>query len=357
VSRLANFSLPSRLCLVVSLLLMASGCGPALKGGGDWAEPVVEKVWPSPPDPPRIQLLRVVEPADFVKQTTSASRFFQMLTGEVPHVFPLVAPYGVTADGRGRIWVADPALQAVHAFDLVKHRVDYINVAGGEPLMSPVGVAWDLKNSRLYLSDSVLKKVFVFDADRQLLGTREPEAGFRRPAGLAVDGSGNLFALDVVNGSIEVFSAAGRHLKSLSIPVAEGQSPFSPTNIFVGSDDRLYVTDSLNFRVLILDSDGRVASEIGRLGDVPGSFARPRGVAVDSEGHVYVADAAFDNIQIFDDVGRLLLYIGEPGKEPGQFSLPSGLFFDNFDRLYAVDSYNNRLQLFQYLRGASQSGH
>ncbi len=120
-------------------------------------------------------------------------------------------------------------------------------------------------------------------------------------------------------------------------------------------EGKLYVVDSMNFRVQILDPEGKVIKTFGNVGDGLGQFARPKGIAVDSDGNIYVIDAAFNNFQIFDSEGRLLLFVGSIGKEPGQFWLPAGAYIDGQDRIYVADQYNFRVQVFQYFRDGEQA--
>lgn len=343
-----------RLWFFAVLFLLLAGCGPPRAGEIAWRNPEVDLVWPEPPETARIRFLRTLEPADFAQVSGSADKFFRWITGEQKRILPLVTPFGVAANGRGRIWVTDTGLPAVHAFDLTRNRVEYIVAAGKEPLVSPVGVAYDDRRDRLYVSDSVLKKVMVFSGRGDFLESLDTPGGFGRPAGMAVDEQGNLYVADVLEGRVEVFGPDGVHRKTLASGASPEEGFNRPICVVVDRSGRVYVTDSMNFRVEILGPDGESLGTIGQIGDVPGSFARPRGVAVDSEGHIYVADAAFGNIQIFDLAGRLLLFFGELGKEPGQFSLPAGLFFDHNDHLYAVDAYNQRIQIFEYLPHAGQ---
>jgi DNA-binding beta-propeller fold protein YncE len=346
----------------VLLLALLSGCTSGRKAEVVWAAPGVDRSWPEPPQEPRIRLLRTVSPADFAQsEGGKGKQLLRWITGEKAQLLPLAAPYGVAADGAGRIWVADTSQGVVHLFDLGRQRIEYLTVAGEEPLVMPVGVAYDAAAGILYVSDSQLKQVFAFDERGRVTGTRAPARGFGRPAGLAIDGRGNLYVVDVTERRVEVFSREGAHLRSIVSTRPQesgGETPTGvvgfnlPSNVALGRDGRVYVTDSMNFRIEMFDPEGNSLGTIGQIGDVPGTFARPRGVAVDSAGHVYVADAAFDNIQIFDSAGRLLLVFGKPGTAPGEFNLPAGLFFDAEDRLYVADAFNQRIQVFQYLGGA-----
>ncbi|MFQ5852771.1 MAG: 6-bladed beta-propeller, partial [Candidatus Binatia bacterium] len=127
----------------------------------------------------------------------------------------------------------------------------------------------------------------------------------------------------------------------------DGQFNF-PTNLFIRGD-KLYVTDTGNFRIQLLDLEGNFIRNISKLGDSPGHLARPKGVAADSDKHIYVVDAAFDNFQIFNEQGQLMLFVGRAGSQPGTFWLPAGIHIDDKDRIYVADSYNRRVQVFQYL--------
>ena len=129
-----------------------------------------------------------------------------------------------------------------------------------------------------------------------------------------------------------------------------GQFNF-PTNIARGADGRLYVTDTMNFRVQVFDADGGFLSAFGKLGDGAGDFDKPKGVAVDSAGHVYVVEGLNDVVQIFDESGRLLLAFGGSGSGDGQFWLPSGIAIVN-DLVYVADSANRRVQMFEYLKAS-----
>ncbi len=316
-----------------------------------WQDPAVDKVWPTPPETPRIRYLRTLTGAGDFRDDSKQGRLFRWVTGEKEQAVSLVSPYGVAADGEGRVWITDTGTGLVHFFDLNKGQVEYWGQAGKQALVSPVGIALDLGRDRLYVSDSVLNKVFVLSLNGESRGQLELPDGFGRPAGMAVGPQGDLYVTDVLGGRVEVFSPSGEHRSSLGSGVARGGEFNRPANLWVDPAGRLFVVDSFNFRVEMFGADGASLGVLGAIGDVPGAFARPRGVALDSQGHVYVADAAFDNIQIFDQQGQLLLHFGRRGEAPGEFNLPAGLFFDAADRLYVVDAFNRRVQVFQYLGG------
>jgi DNA-binding beta-propeller fold protein YncE len=157
-----------------------------------------------------------------------------------------------------------------------------------------------------------------------------------RPSGLVVDPvEGRIVVADTAAHQVVVLDLEGRLLTRFGGRGLElGQFNF-PTNVALDSAGRLYVADTLNFRVQVY-------------------FSRPKGLAFDSEDHLYVVDAHFESVQIFDPHGPLLLSFGQEGSGPGEFWLPAGIHIDPSDRIWIADSYNRRVQVFQYLPGTEE---
>jgi len=338
-----------KLFIAVVCFVVLAACAKPIMQTTDWQDPSLDQVWPEAPAAPRIKLLRVVGTLSDLKGENKSERFFDWLLGSKNDTLPLIAPYGICADGAGKVWVADTGGGAIHVYDLARKEIDYIVQAGKTGLVSPIGLAVDLARNRLYVSDGVLNQVFIFDLNGKFVGNIDYPPGFGRPAGLAVSLTGDLYVADVLSGKIEQFTSTGKHLLSIESAAARNGLFNRPTNIAVDFDGNLYVSDSLNFRIVVQSAAGDLIKVIGEIGDGPGSLARPRGVALDSDGHIYVVDAAFDNVQIFDLAGQLLLYFGQPGKKGGGFCLPAGIFIDQNDRIYVAESCNGRFQILEYL--------
>lgn len=331
------------------VLTFTSGCTLVAAPTVPWGDPATSLQWPPPPDKPRIRYLRDFKgAADFAKKSSS-QKFLTWLTGDQEKKLPFVSPYGIAADGLGRIWVADMGIRGVHQIDLAKEQVSYIFTAGTTPLATPAGVAVDLERQRLYVSDTTLAKVFLFDLEGSFLKEWNAPDNFGRPAGLAVDKSGQLYVVDAKKNRLSVFSPDGELLRTITSAALPDFTFNIPSNVIVNAQGQIFVVDSMNFRVESFSAEGESLGTIGSIGDGPGYFARPRGLALDNDGHIYVADATFDNIQVFDNSGKLLIFFGQTGRNAGEFSLPAGMIFDQHNRLYVVDSYNQRLQIFEYL--------
>jgi DNA-binding beta-propeller fold protein YncE len=315
-------------------------------------EPVIndtETVWPSPPQTPRIRYIRSISgPSDTGMNKSWFKKKLETIFGKDETMEMLLRPYGVFADSE-RIYVTDPGNRLLHIFDMREKKYLKIKEYDKKEFISPIGVASD-KTGEIYLSDSMLKRVFVFNKEGKYLREIGSDNLFIRPAGIAIDEE-RLYVVDTQGHKISVFSKKeGSFLFSFG-KNGRGNGDFNyPTNIFIGKDNFIYITDSMNFRVQIFDTYGNFISTFGKHGDGSGDFSKPKGIAVDSEGYIYVADAQFDTVQIFDKDGRFLLAFGNTGRGKGQLILPAGLFIDKQDRIYVADSYNNRIQIFQYVR-------
>ena len=334
--------------LVVTVLTAACG-GQAVRehagAGKTSAEPLV---WPKPPRSARVRFIgAVARPADLGIKPSFWKRLGKLLHGAEPDWF--IRPGGVAALGN-KIYVADPGAQALWVLDTQQGRFQRVQKAGRQRLVSPVAVTPG-RNGSVYLADSYLAKVFVYQADGTL-HLIVSDKKLQRPAGLAYDAAKDrLYVADSAAHRIRIFDGQGKPVGALGgRGTAKGRFNF-PTHVAVDRKGMLYVTDAMGFRIQMFGPDGGFLSTFGRHGNASGDFAAPKGVASDSAGHVYVVDALFDAVQIFDRSGRLLLSFGERGLGPAQFWLPGGLYIDEQDRIYVADAYNQRIQIFEYLGG------
>ena len=339
----------------IALVFMLVGCAQQPQV---FVPPASDLVWPQAPEPPRIRFLyELSEPADVNIRSSWLGRLIGAIRGR--QAVRVSKPYGLTVDTEGRLYVVDNSYQALHVFDAENGNYHRFPEKRPEDFINPVGVALG-KAGRIYVSDSVAGKVHVFaKLGRQYLGSIG--AGLlQRPTGLAINHrTGELLVLDTIASTLMVFDEEGQILKRVvgtpgDLPGDEHEF-HAPTNIAVAADGKVYVSDSLNFRVQILNSELELIGGFGAAGDVPGSFSRPKGLATDSDGNVYVIDALFDNVQIFGEQGSLLLAFGGPGNVPGKFWLPNAVHIDAKDRIYVSDTYNERVQVFQYLKSGGRT--
>ncbi len=334
------------LLLLLVTCLTVTGCS---KQAVDKSEAIQVMIWPKPPDIARIKFLNSISvPEDLNIKESSIKKFFNLFTGVEEK--SIIKPYGLETDRFGRIFVVDSFKKAVHVFDETKKTYHYFP-RKDVSLEYPIDIAIN-KNGLIYITDSKRAVVSIFSDAGNKYEREIGEGLLKRPTGIAInEKSGELLVVDTGSSRIMRYDLNTYMLKGIVGRDGEEEGMFHfPVNIFVSKDGRIFVSDSLNFRIQIFTHDWKYIDSFGKVGNSPGFFSRPRGVAVDSEGNIYVVDALFDNIQIFNVKGQLLMDFGGPGQGYGEFWLPSGLFIDSGDRIYVSDTYNKRIQIFQYLQ-------
>jgi DNA-binding beta-propeller fold protein YncE len=328
-------------------------------------------VWPQPPEIARIRYLGMYtgekfDPAILEKPKNKKKNWKDVMAGaqtqaeknqstKIP--FQFIRVYGVAVDSKGNIYAADQAVGAVFVIDPATKEAQLIR-NGKEARFELInGLAMD-DNDRLFVSDSKMRHVLVFNAQHQqeaIVGT----GVLTDPGGMAIDRENRfLYVVDTLKDQVVVFDADSyKVLRTIGVTgkkhTLTDPGNFSlPTNVAVDGDGNLYVTDTLNNRVEIFDAEGAFISEFGQAGDGPGRFARPKGIAVDGDGHIWVVDEVQSRVQVFDREGRLLIYFGEQGQYPGQFQAAYGIAIDQKNRVIVSEQFPGRVQAFQYVSDA-----
>src|SRR5438552_1071549 len=162
---------------------------------------------------------------------------------------------------------------------------------------------------------------------------------FDLPAGIAVDGNGNVLAADTNNRRIEKFAPTGSFLTII------GQGELAaPNGIAVDRNGNLYVADAGNHHVQKLAPDGTFIAEWK---GPDAGFYGPRRVAIGSDNSIYVVDQGHTRIVKFNPDGQVLTMWGSKGNGDGQFDDPASVAVDPAtNKVYVADPRNGRIQVF-----------
>jgi DNA-binding beta-propeller fold protein YncE len=271
-------------------------------------------------------------------------------------VYGVVAPTGiaVTPDG-GRIYVTqtegDPRVLVFDGKGNPLGTLDPPATTGSDHV--PVYIAIDPTNSDVYVSDRPTGSILVYGADGAFLRVFEPGKSLEgwQPLGLGFDPQGHLYVTDVSGpfNSIHEFDAEGALVRTIG---KQGQFSF-PNGVAVDAAGNLYVTDSNNGRLVVLDSSGQERA-IVRRGAAAGDLGLPRGAAIDDSGRVYVVDTSGQSVKLYHVIGTEAVppvYIGQfgtLGTDDGAFQYPNGVAVDGRARVYITDWRNNRVQVWTY---------
>jgi DNA-binding beta-propeller fold protein YncE len=314
--------------------------------------------WPAAPEVPRFLYTgtltgepNFVAPAAEPGPATRLGRWIAGLDEAATTPLVLQRPSALVGDEAGRLYVSDSSRQAVFVFDEKAGELLLWDRAEGlRRFVSPSGLA--VAPGRLYVADADLAAVFVLDA----LGEPLAVIGrglLQRPTGLARDPQrGHLFVADTYAHDIKVFDAAGQLLRVIGRR-GDAAGEFNFPSHLAFAQGELYVTDTLNSRIQVLDAEsGRPLRTVGRRGLYLGDLVRPKGVSVDGEGNVYVIESYYDSLLVYSRRGEFLMPIGGTGKATGRFYLPAGVWVDARNRVHIADMFNGRVVLFQFLGGS-----
>jgi hypothetical protein len=171
--------------------------------------------------------------------------------------------------------------------------------------------------------------------------------GLKNPRDLAIAPDGNVYITDAAN-RVTVVSPAGKVVRRWGkMGSAPGEFDFLPNDpndpagvqasIAVGSDGKVYVSDSGNHRVEVFSSTGTFLRQIGSFGYNRGQFQTPFDLAAGPAGDVYVADDQAQTLSKFSPSGRVEWSVsGVSSSDPdllGHFHSPN---VDAHDRVVAA---------------------
>ncbi len=111
-----------------------------------------------------------------------------------------------------------------------------------------------------------------------------------------------------------------------------------PRDLVVGPDNKIYMLDSGNKRILVADS---ASDSTWAVWDGDASWDNPYGMDMDEEGIMYVADTGNHRIVKIDNGAKT--FIGQWGTGLGEFRYPRDVAVDAQGRLYVADTFNHRV--------------
>ncbi|HUL53641.1 MAG TPA: immunoglobulin domain-containing protein, partial [Opitutaceae bacterium] len=243
----------------------------------------------------------------------------------------------------------------------------------------PAGVGGD-RSGNFYVTDtssSTVRKISSAGLVSTLAGTAgvagaQDGAGgvalFNQPAGLAVDGTGDVFVADTGNATIREISPGGTVTTLAGSSASRGSqdgmgaaaSFSSPVGLAVDGAGNVFVADAFSATIRKITPAGAVATLAGSAmnrGDADGTgtaalFNYPNGVAVDGVGNVYVADTYTDTIRRITPAGAVTTIAGSAGISgaadlPGRsalFNQPCGVAVDAAGNIFVADTGNGTIR-------------
>src|SRR5262249_25084083 len=166
-------------------------------------------------------------------------------------------------------------------------------------------------------------------------GTLGTNIKLLHPSYLALDATGNLYVSDFLWNQVVRIDPQGRitHIAGTGTagfsgdggPATSAQLDF-PTGLALDARGRLYISDSFNNRIRMVDSRGRISTVAGSgptgygTGNSSGEGGRataatlnaPSGIAMNADGRLFIADQGNNVVRVVQPDGTIQLFAGRP---------------------------------------------
>ena len=302
-------------------------------------------------------------------------------------------PSGVAVDATGNIYIADAGnncIRKINTSGIIttmagNGTAGYLGDGGAATaaeLYNPLAVAVDVLGN-IYIADAgnqCIRKVSTGGIITTIAGAGvggfsgdggpATNAVFNTPAGVAIDGTGNIYISDEYNARIRMIDVSG----IINTIAGNGTFGFSgdggpaaiaelyqPTGIALNAAGNIYIADQVNNRIREINSSGIITTISGTgaggfSGDGgPATLAEvytPAGLATDGAGNIYIADGNNDRVRKINSSGIINTIAGGGTSGYGdggpatnaQFSHPHDIAFDAAGNVYIVDYYHNLIR-------------
>jgi len=255
------------------------------------------------------------------------------VVGLIPglHVKDLGLPAYVAASDD-KVFVADAyaTTGVIKIYDMNGAYLSSLGDIGRQQLSYVVAMSLDKDNNLVVLDAGA--KIFVYNQAGQVenvisLDTNaRPELAWSRAA-LATDEGFFVLALD----SVFQFNKIGKLVQVISNENDEFSLAMSPSEFYLGPsglalhNDELWVSDSVNGRLLRLGSNGRFVESIS-MPEKNGVSPYPTAMQIDTKGNFYVVDAA----------RRVLVKLSSTGEVLSEVKLQGADAIDGPDDVYSL---------------------
>ena len=257
-------------------------------------------------------------------------------------------PSAVALDAMGNLYIAD-------------NSNNYIRKVNSSGIVSPV-VGIGINN---YSGD----------------GGPATAAALNTPASVTFDAIGNMYIADYFNnrirkvntaGIITTIAGNGTHGFSGDGGQATAAELYSPSDVAFDAAGNLYIADSYNNRIRIVNTSGIISTIAGNgfgAGTGSGGFsgdggqataaelALPFGIALDASGNLFIGDALNHRVRKVNTQGIISTvagngtgaYSGDGGSPTAaELYYPGAIDFDASGNMYITDAGNNRIRMVNY---------
>ena len=302
-------------------------------------------------------------------------------------------PRGVTLDGSGNLYIADAANDRVRKVDadgiistVAGTGVYGFNGDGGQATATQLNLPWDVAldgSGNLYIADRDNRRIRKVDADGIITtvagngmagccddGRMATQALLGRLAGVALDGSGNIYStsnnfsrvrkVTASTGIVSTFAGTGMTGFGGDGGQATAALLDFPQGLALDGSGNLYIADATTQRIRKVDASTGIISTVagGATGDggpaTAGQLNSPVNVEADGSDNLYIADGYYYRVRKVDAVTGIISTVAGDGTSgfggdggqatAAQFNYPVDTALDGSGNLYVADPFNHRIR-------------
>lgn len=170
------------------------------------------------------------------------------------------------------------------------------------------------------------------------------EAPLSIPTDVAFGDKGDLYIVDSGNSRVVVLDRDGDPKQAFGSPGSADGELDGPVGIAVARKGNVYVADRGNGRIAVFSSTGEFVRNVDL--EIDGKAVAPVDVAVSGDGsRLFVTSANLHSVLLLTSEGELLAHWGGEGEADGEFHFPGSIVVSD-DTVLVVDILNTRVQAF-----------
>lgn len=232
---------------------------------------------------------------------------------------------------------------------------------GGQPAPGSVTIPTDvaINAGRIRILDSSRGRIVTVTEDATLAtifdGSQHGETSLMGAEAMVARGE-QLYVAMPQDGQVLILGSSGKIDGLIRSVVPAGEAPFRTAGIALTRSGEIWISDSANHRVILLNSIGEYERIIGEGAPSTSSegFDTPAGLAIDSDGNLYVADSRNGVVKKYSPTGVFLQAIGE-----GRLRLPTSVAVDEAGQVFVSDEAAHLVSVFgangSYIGSISES--
>ncbi|KAI8483010.1 hypothetical protein Bbelb_393100 [Branchiostoma belcheri] len=205
-------------------------------------------------------------------------------------------PNGIAADSENQLWVTTSSGD-VTVYDTRGCHIKTVKTNG-----EPWGIAYDVKNDRVMITDVRQHCVVILRTDGSPLATLgtmgRDDYQFDTPSYVAVNLLGDVIVSDCRNHCVKVFDESGRFMFRFGGKGSEDGRLSYPRGVCADESGNIIVADYGNDRVELFDSNGKFLKHVA-------SIEWPAAVALGVQGQLLVTNDCKHKMTIFSHYQRV----------------------------------------------------